>query len=491
MVSRFLSLEWKSFKRAASFKTNLAVKIIIWFFIGLFALELLLGGAVAFKLIEKADIGDPLRVVSRYLLIYFVVDAFMRYMLQKMPVLNIKPLLLQNVKRRTIVNYALGKTAFSPFNFLQYFILVPFTIVLLTQGYGLGAVTWFLAIVALMYTMNYTNVLVNKNTNLALTIGAAILALYLLRYFGVFDILEYSESFFYAFYDQPYLVLGPLALLFLVYKLAYEYFYKRLYLDTGLKAKTAVANGQDYTFLERFGSASTFLKNDLKMLLRNKRSKSTLILSFVFVGYGLLFGSGAIEVYDGPIFKAFGAIFSTGGFLFMFGQFIPAWDSSYYGLIMTQNVTYRNYLKSKWTLMVIGTIISMLLCTFYLYFGLETYLLFMAAGIFNIGLNAAMVMWGGAYVRTPIDLQSSKQAFGNSSSFNIKTLLLSLPKMVVPVAVYALGYYLSGNNAYIAAAVLAGSGLLGLLLRDKIFNLIENIYKREKYKTIAAFNEKP
>ncbi len=54
----------------------------------------------------------------------------------------------------------------------------------------------------------------------------------------------------------------------------------------------------------------------------------------------------------------FAGIFVSGGFLFTFGQFVPSWDSSYYQLMMTQNIPYKGYLSSKWWLIVIATFVS-------------------------------------------------------------------------------------------------------------------------------------
>ena len=39
-----------------------------------------------------------------------------------------------------------------------------------------------------------------------------------------------------------------------------------------------------------------------------------------------------------------------------FGQFVPSWDSAYYKLLMSQNITYKDYLASKWWLVVIATV---------------------------------------------------------------------------------------------------------------------------------------
>ena len=99
--------------------------------------------------------------------------------------------------------------------------------------------------------------------------------------------------------------------------------------------------------------------------------------------------------------------------------------------MMSQNIPYRDFLLSKWWLMVTVTAASTVLSCFYVYFGIEWLWAILAGAIYNIGLNASVTLLGGAYVKTPIDLTSNKKAFGDSKAFNIKTLLLTLPKMVL------------------------------------------------------------
>jgi multisubunit Na+/H+ antiporter MnhC subunit len=211
-------------------------------------------------------------------------------------------------------------------------------------------------------------------------------------------------------------------------------------------------------------------------------------MSVLFLFYGLLFGSGAIEVYDGPVWKVFGGIFVTGGFMFSFGQFVPSWDSSYYNLMMSQNIQYREYLSSKWWLMVIVTLIAAVFASFYLYFGWKAYLLILVTALYNIGINAYIVLLAGAYTKTPIDLMSNKNAFGDKKAFNIKTLLLIIPQILIPLGLYYLGILFFDELAGLGFIALAG--ILGFAFKSIVFNWIENIYKTQKYETISAYKQK-
>lgn len=67
-------------------------------------------------------------------------------------------------------------------------------------------------------------------------------------------------------------------------------------------------------------------------------------------------------------------------------------------------------------------------------------------------------------------------------------MLLMIPKMLLPMAVFAVAKSLFG----IAAGVIgiAIMGLIGFLLREKIFDIIVKHYKKEKYSTLDAFKNK-
>jgi multisubunit Na+/H+ antiporter MnhC subunit len=208
----------------------------------------------------------------------------------------------------------------------------------------------------------------------------------------------------------------------------------------------------------------------------------------MFLFYGLLFFTSSIEVYNNPITHILGGIMVSGGFLITFGQFVPSWDSAYYQLMMTQNIPYKGYLSSKWWLMVMATIVTTTIASFYLYFGWQVYLTIIVGAIYNIGVNSHLVLLGGAFTKTPIDLSSGKGAFGDKKAFNIKTMLISLPQLGLPVLLYWLGSKYANPN--VGLALVAGAGVIGFAFKEKAFSMIEKIYKSEKYATIAAYKQK-
>ena len=243
----------------------------------------------------------------------------------------------------------------------------------------------------------------------------------------------------------------------------------------------------DLKFVDKFGKVAPFLKNDIKLIIRNARPKQVLLMSFVFLFYGIIFYTQ--DIYrDMPAVLAFASMFVTGGFLLSFGQLVPSWDSEYYKLMMSQNIPYREYLKSKLVLMIFAVVVSTILSLPYLYFGWDIYKLILAGASFNIGLNSFITLYGGALNRVSVELNVKAKAFQNTNGFNVTQLLISIPKIIGPMIIFYIPYKLINFDAGII--ILALSGLLGLVFQNQFLNLIENIYQKQKYKTLAAFNEK-
>lgn len=485
MFLRFIYLEWKAFLRSASFGTSLAMRILMGFLIAYFTLLFLVLGIGGFYALKKMNL-DPLVTINKFLVYYFLFDLAFRLMLQKIPVLNIRPLLVLPIKRPTIVHFSLGKTALSFFNILHAFLFIPLSVVLIYEGYDVASVVyWHLGVFALVYINNFLNIILSNKDQLFGIFLAIVAVLGGLQYYGYFDVTLYSAPFFEALFHTVGVFLIPLVILGLLYYYTFVYFKNELYLDAGLAVKGEIAKTEDLTWLNQFGTLGTFLKNDIKLIKRNKRSKTTVLMSVLFLFYGLIFFGNPTQP---QVMYIFAGIFVSGGFLFTFGQFVPSWDSSYYQLMMTQNIPYRGYLNSKWWLIVIATFASTILASFYLYFGWQVYLTIVAGAIYNIGINSHLVLLGGAFTKTPIDLTQSQGAFGDKKAFNVNTMLLSIPKLVLPLLLYGLGKYFGGQELGLAFVALAG--VIGFALRNWVFLQIEKIYKREKYKTIAAYKQK-
>ncbi|KAB1229904.1 DUF5687 family protein [Chryseobacterium viscerum] len=487
MFLKFLRLEIKSFFRGTSLGINLAMKIFR--FIGiLYFMGCLVGGAfIAFFYVKEEMHQDPLKVVSKFMIVAWIIDLVIKYLWQEIPTQNIKPFLTMNVRKNTLVNYMLSKTFLSAFSWLSSLFFITFSLIALFNGYSiLGILVWLIGVISLLYLNNFINIFFNGKETLAIIIGVFFLGIGALAYYNIVPVLSYSESVFYSFYEKPYFALIPVSLFVILWWLCFRYLRKEFYLDQGLEAKKTIGKTENIAFLNKYGATGTFINNDIKMLRRNKVAKGILLGSFMFLFYGLLMFSSSL--YKTPAMMMFMGLFVTGGFQFLFGQRVPAFDSSYYPLMMTLNVPYKDYLKAKWWLMNIVTGVSMIVALCYAYFGWEVYITFFAAGLYNIGVNSQFTLWSGAFNKNQIDLNSKEKRMGQKGSFNLAAMLLLIPKMLLPMGVFALAKYFSGiTGGVISIAII---GIIGFFMREKIFNIIVKLYKKEKYSTIDAFKNK-
>lgn len=184
----------EGFSSFSIIRFNLFMKIVMGlvalYFLACFAI---MGTAAFFVLKEEGF--EPLSTVNKFMIYYFVFDLVIRYFMQKMPVMNIRPLLTLPIKKATIVHFSLGKTALSFFNWTHALFFIPFTVVLLVKGYGYQAILWNIAMFSLVYFNNFINVLINNKNVVFYTVLAIFVGFGLTQYYKVFDITTYTQPF--------------------------------------------------------------------------------------------------------------------------------------------------------------------------------------------------------------------------------------------------------------------------------------------------------
>ena len=486
MTLRFLKLEWKQFFRSSHWQKGIALKIIMGFFMLYFMVAFLAIGVGGYYILKKVYPAlDPLQLVNSYLLYVALGELVFRYLMQTLPVMNIKPLLLLPIKRSTLVHYVLGKSAISFFNIISLFFYIPFAVVLIIEGYDTsGALGWLLAVVLMSQSVNFLNFLINKSTIALGSIVFLLLAIIGSQKFNLFDVTKFGGQVFDAVYSSPIYSLIGLVITGTLYNLNYKQLKSLVYLDKAVSQKVEEAASIDLSFANKLGDVAPFIKNDMRLIWRNKRTKTVFLMSFLFLFYGLFFFTQ--ETFrEMPAMLMFAALFITGGFTVNYGQFIPAWDSAHYKMLMSQSFKYRKFLESKWILMVVMTSILYLLSFPYLYFGTKIFLMITAGAIFNIGFNSIFLLYSGSFNRKRIDL--TKSGFGNTQGTSATQFLIIIPLMLLPMLLFwVFNKFVGYNSGFI---VVASVGIISLLLRKYAMNFIEKKYIKDKYVMINAFGK--
>lgn len=492
MFKRLISLEWKSFFRSASIGKSIGLKIMMGFLGLYFTLIFLLFGIGLYPLVAKYYPGEvPLQVVNSYVLLWLLVELSYRFILQTLPVLDIKPLLILNIKKVKIIDFVLIKSLYSFFNFLPLLIIIPFGIFnIYKDQFSAGPVIgWMIAMVSLTLSVNYANFIIKKRftENLrALVPFVIILILFaLLDYFEIFQLSHWFGKALDQILINPWLCFVPVLIFILLYFWNRMNLKSRFYLDASLREQRRDINTREFLWTRKFGDLAPFLQQDLKLIWRNKRPKTAIYMSILFLGYGLFFYTKD-TYHDMPWIFVFSGIFITGIFMINFGQFIPAWDSNYYAMIMAQNIPMNKYLTAKAGLITFSVIALAILSTPYVYYGWNIFLLNIICAVYNIGVNIPILLYAGSFNRKRIDLDKSQ--FMNYQGSGAAQWLVGIPLLVIPVLLFWSFYKLISFE--IAMVFLLGIGVLGLLLRNSLINTIAVIYKQKKYLMIEGFKEK-
>lgn len=490
MIKHFLNLEWKQYFRSSYWQKSLALNILLVFLALYFVVMFLgLGFGLLFILKKAYPDQDSFVIANGFLFYWLMIDLMMRFFLQKLPVMSVKPLLTLPIKRSTIVHFVLGKSALSFFNFLPLFAIIPFSIMLIRDGYETAQILpWMFALIVVVLVINFLNFIIealSSKTDLPfLPILATVGGLYGLEYFDIVSMTSLVGDAFIGISNNPVFIIVPLVLLAISYAFNFKILREKLFLDSGLKSKVTEVKAADLSWTNRFGDIAPFMQLDLKLIWRNKRTKSSAFLMLIGLLYGLFF-------YTQPIYRdslyaaSFVGIFSTGIFLISFGQFIPAWDSGYYKMLMSQNIKYEQYLRSKFVLMVLSVVIMFVLGIPYVYFGWKILVMHFAAAIYNIGVNSHIMLYGGSFNRKKIDL--NQRAAFNYQGTGAVQWIIGLPIMLIPLVLFTIGNIFIGFEAGVAILIIIG--VAGIVLHKKLMKTITQRYLDSKYKMIDAFSQ--
>lgn len=491
MFKRLLSLEWKAFFRSASLGKSLGLKVLMTFIALYFTVIFLLAGIGLYPLIKNHMPGeDPLFVVNRLVLVWFLVELALRFFLQALPVFDIKPLLNLPVRKRNIVNFVLFKSVFSFFNFLPLLLIIPFGVFnIFESDHSTGSIlAWMATMTGLSLCMNFVNFIIKKQFTLniknLLPALLFVVVFVVLDFFQIFETRQWFGRGLDLVLIYPILSLVPLGFFVLLFFWNQYHLENNFYLDAGLKERTTSVDTKEFLWTRWFGDLAPYMQQDMKLIWRNKRPKTAVYMSILLLGYGLIFYPQ--DFYSSmPAFFVFVGIFMTGVFMMNFGQFIPAWDAGYFPLIMSQNISMERYLSAKAGLITLSVVALAVLTTPYLYFGWDIFLINIICAIYNIGVNIPILLYAGSYNRKRIDLD--KSPFMNFQGIGVAQWLVAIPLMVIPVFIFWIF-----NKVLIfegSALLLLCLGLTGLALRKTTIDFIAEVYKKNKYAMIEGFKQ--
>ncbi len=490
MTSTFIRHELKAFWRARNTGKSIAVHIVVGLAIlYLLACALLVGFQLNKILIKSAPHDNVIISFCGVILTYYMVELLLRMQFQELPTLRVQPYLQLPIKRNTLVKYLSLTAMLSAFNLWPLILFIPFIVKIIAAGMGwLVASAFILSLIGISIFNNYLALYIKRRAafNGWIFIASSI-ALILLGMgdfeWHLYSIKHISYLYFGHLLLQPGWVLLPLVLGTVMYIINFNYLKHNLYLEVLTKHKTLRASTTEFPLLNRFGQIGDMVANEIKLIIRNKRSRSSLIMSLFFLFYGLIFYTNPKM---GEPIKIFAGMFMTGVFIINYGQFMYGWQGGYFDGFMVSKIKFTDFLKAKYFLFTTVSTIAFLLTLPYIYFGWRTGAIQVVMYLWNIGVNTTLILFFANRNQKRIDL--SKGATFNWEGVGVTQLLLSFPLILLPYAIY-LPLKLTGFPN-LALIVLGSIGLGFVLSRSYWIKVLAADFDKRKYKITEGFRNK-
>ena len=163
MFKHFINLEFKAFFRSASLGKSIGLKIVMGFVAVYFLLAFLLLGIALYPILEQNFPNQkPILIVNNFVIFWMVMDLILRFFMQSLPVMNIKPLLVLPIKKEKVIHFVLVKSLTSVYNIFSLLVIIPFGITCVLSGnYNIISIlVWMLTMYILALIVNYTNFLI-------------------------------------------------------------------------------------------------------------------------------------------------------------------------------------------------------------------------------------------------------------------------------------------------------------------------------------------
>jgi hypothetical protein len=487
----FLSHLIKGFFRSSSAGKEIAMRLVFGLVaIGLVAYLFFVGIALEAIIVRILKYNDPLTFVNRVMIYYFFCEIILRYILQTIPAMDVYPYLHLPIPRRRIINFFIIRTLVSLPNSFVLLLFAPFAITVVTNDYGIvTAVIWLLSLLMISLIFHFIILLIKRH--LQQSAIAMVSLLFLMCVFvglgtiGKLDTSTLSENLFSELLNDHTIPLILFSILFFFYIVTYFTLRRALYIDELGVVEREYFSTMNGPFFKKIPLLSTWLKLELKMIFRHKRTRevfsSAILLFFVEVVLCKVVPNRQAHFS----FLVFG-ILCSGMFLVNYGQALFSWQGMHFDFTLTQPTPLRKFVDSKYVLLAGSTALWFLLSVPLVFFHWSFLVINLAAVLYNIGVNLIVVMNMSMWGTKRIDLTIGGSL--NYEGMGAAQWGMSIPVIAGPIAIYLpfslLGYPFAG----IFAVGLVG--IIGILFRKRLLDLTFRRLYGFRYKMAGNYRKK-
>ena len=477
-------------KRNPAFDTNRFAKFLIYFMIVYWAaIFLFLGVSLPFMFEGLVPNMEPYHIMNQGFIYVMLADFLIRFMAQPSVSQEIKPYLLMPVKRKKLISILLLKSGLDSYNFMWFFVYVPFAFLTVIRFYGFGGMSLYLIGIWLIFVFNNYWYLLCK-----LLLGEK--TLWLLLPTAVFGALGAAEflldglpiSRFTMDLGEGFIEGNPLSFLFMLACIGVLFFInlklqqRMIYNEISKKEDTKIKHVSEYKFLDKYGEVGEYLRLEIKLITRNKTVKTQFRMGLI-VMLGFSFALAFTDVYDGSYMTSFICLYNYAVLPIMTLGQVMSFEGNYIDGLMSRKESIFNLLRAKYYLTTLIILVPFLIMMFPIAKGKITLLAAIAYLIFVAGFVFFMLLQLAVYNTRTLPLNSNLMKSNKSSNW-IQGLVTGCAFMLPLLIDKLLSALLQEEVAHILLILIG----LGFIATHNLW--IKNIYKRfmkRRYQNMEEF----
>ena len=472
------------------FEKNRFAKVMVYIGIAFWAAYLVLFGVLLPSAFSEGFPGmEPYHILNKGLLIVLALDFLVRFLFPT-PIQEVKPFLLLPIPKRKIMTVLLMREAVNPFNLFWLFLFVPFALLSVTRFYGLAGILGYAVGVWLLTVMNsYWSMLIRvlKRQKFAYICWC-------LPVYGILALLEFLPgthwvSTFTMNWGEGFILWNPLAFLgalagiglmgFINYKVQLHLIYSELSRVEDTKLKKI----SDYSFLDRYGNVGEYMRLELKLMLRNKICRKSLITIVCAVAV-ISAVIGFTDIYDGAL-SEFWVLYNYVIVVLLSFSTLMGYEGNYMDGLMTRRESIFALLRAKYALYTSALIVPFLLMLPGVVTGKQTLLQSVSWLLFTAGPISFCFFQVAVYNNRTVDLNAKMTARSNQGTGLQQ--IMAFAAFLMPFVVYLPLLLAFGETVGRWALIALG---LGFILTSRLW--IRNVYRRlmqRRYQNMEGFRD--
>ena len=432
---------------------------------------------------------EPYHIMNQGFIYVMLADFLMRFMAQPSVSQEIKPYLLMPIKRKKLISMLLLKSGLDSYNFMWFFVYVPFAFLTVIRFYGFGGMFLYLLGIWLIFVFNNYWYLLCK-----LLLGEKTLWLLLpILVFGALGAAEFlldglPISRFTMDLGEGFIEGNPLSFLFILACIGILFFInlklqqRMIYNEISKKEDTKIKHVSEYKFLDKYGEVGEYLRLEIKLITRNKTVKTQFRMGLI-VMLGFSFALAFTDVYDGSYMTSFICLYNYAVLPIMTLGQVMSFEGNYIDGLMSRKESIFNLLRAKYYLTTLIILVPFLIMFFPIAKEKITLLTAIAYLIFVAGFVFFMLLQLAVYNTRTLPLNANLMKSNKSSNW-IQGLITGCAFMLPLLIDKLLSALLPEEVAHIILIVIG----LGFIATHNLW--IKNIYKRfmkRRYKNMEEF----